>query len=184
MINYNQYKDIFKNYYRTLVVFAISRYGLSSDESEDIVQDIFIKIWKQNNHIETSKIRGLLYTSVRNGAIDLIRAKKHHETFEFGSIEETLSFGETKETEMINFEYEIERSEKVRSIYIAIESLPKKCKVIFKKIYFEEKDYNTVALEMDLSINTVKVQMFRAYTKLRNMLLLIIVIFILIYYYL
>lgn len=184
MINYNLYKDLFKNYYRTLVVFAVSRYGISNDEAEDVVQDIFIKIWNKNDHIEASKVKSLLYTSVRNGAIDLIRAKKRHGAMEFGLVEESMSLNETMETTMIDFEYEVERSEKIRAIYVAIESLPKKCKEIFKKIYFEEKDYSTVALEMNLSVNTVKVQMFRAYTKLRSMLLLIILIILIIYYYL
>lgn len=178
-----KYELIFKSYYRALVTFAMSY--TSSDEAEDIVQEIFVKMWSNGafNKLSDRSIKSYLYTSVRNRSIDVIRSKKRNggDRIELTD-EKVIADNENIESDTINFEEEMERIDKVRRVYCAIEHLPERCREIFKKIYFEEKSYMEVAQEMSLSLNTVKVQMYRASIKLKDLLLVIIFCLFLFYY--
>lgn len=178
-----KYELIFKSYYRALVTFAMSY--TSSDEAEDIVQEIFVKMWTNMtfNKLSDTSIKSYLYTSVRNRSIDLIRSKKRNggERIEL-SDEKAITNNENIESDAINYEEEMERVEKIRRIYCAIETLPEQCKKIFKKVHLEEKSYLEVAQEMDLSLNTVKVQMYRASVKIRDFIIFIIFNSIILYY--
>lgn len=178
-----QYELIFKSYYRALVTFAMSY--TSSDEAEDIVQEIFVKMWSTGafNKLSDTSIKSYLYTSVRNRSIDAIRSKKRIGGESIDLIDgKIIVDNENIESNTINFEEEMERIDKIRRVYCAIETLPEQCKKIFKKIYLEEKSYMEVAHEMGLSLNTVKVQMYRASIKMKDLLLLIIFSLILLHY--
>ena len=60
-----------------------------------------------------------------------------------------------------------ELSEKIRS---ALDSLPEKCRIIFLEACMEEHSYLEIAQKYDLSVNTVKVQVSKAYRILREKL--------------
>src|SRR3954471_21104982 len=66
-----------------LVLFA-RQWVRSSADAEDIVQEAFVKFWRQNRDVEN---RGLLYATVRTVALDLIRrdsrrARREAEAYE------------------------------------------------------------------------------------------------------
>lgn len=177
-----KYELIFKSYYRALVTFAMSY--TSPDEAEDIVQEIFVKMWSNGtfNKLSDTSIKSYLYTSVRNRSIDVIRSKKRTGSEQIDLISgEVVVDNENIESATINFEEEMERIDKIRRVYCAIEALPEQCRKIFKKIYLEEKSYLEVAQEMGLSLNTVKVQMYRASIKMKDLLLFIIFSLFLLY---
>ena len=57
-----------------------------------------------------------------------------------------------------------------KKIHLAINSLPEKCKAIFVDACIEECSYVEVAEKYDISVNTVKVQVSKAYRILREKL--------------
>ena len=67
---------IFKTYYIDLVLFA-STFVRDKPEAEEIVQDVFIRLWENRESvIITSSLRSFLLKSVQNKCIDTIRHLK------------------------------------------------------------------------------------------------------------
>jgi RNA polymerase sigma-70 factor (ECF subfamily) len=72
-VDKGQFKILFDEHYRPLCNFAFRITG-DLDKSEDIVQDVFVKIWNQNDLLKANKnIRSFIYTMVRNHALEVIR---------------------------------------------------------------------------------------------------------------
>jgi RNA polymerase sigma-70 factor (ECF subfamily) len=69
----------------------------------------------------------------------------------------------TTEDDMILAEYEIAKK-------TAIGQLPPKRKIIFEMSRNEEKSYNEISKELNISVNTVKVQMSKALASIRYFL--------------
>lgn len=61
-------------------------------------------------------------------------------------------------------------------LYKEIEALPLKSKEVFKAIVLENQKYKEVALELGISVNTVKTHYSRALKQLRNSLDVIIIL--------
>lgn len=58
------------------------RYHLSREETEDALQELFIKVWEHSrNDVSPGQTRSFLFTALRNICIDLLR-KRHTITLE------------------------------------------------------------------------------------------------------
>ena len=44
------YKALFRRYYPSLIFYATRLVG--EEEAEDVVQDVFVELWKRKDHIE------------------------------------------------------------------------------------------------------------------------------------
>src|SRR5699024_8584303 len=70
------FEKIFRAYYRRLYGFAYE-YVKSSHDAEDVVQTVFLNIWKQKESWEAGgTVKQYLFTAVRNRALNEIRNKK------------------------------------------------------------------------------------------------------------
>ncbi|AYN04271.1 RNA polymerase sigma factor [Flavobacterium sp. 140616W15] len=65
-----------------------------------------------------------------------------------------------------------------KKLYEQIEALPLKSKEVFKAIVLNNLKYKEVALELGISVNTVKTHYSRALKQLRNSLDIIITVLI------
>lgn len=64
--DFDRFDRIYKEYAARMVVFA--RRFVSDEFAEDIVQDVFVRIWQQERFLmPTSELRSYLYRSVLNG---------------------------------------------------------------------------------------------------------------------
>ena len=67
------FKELFFEFYPALCIFA-QRYVNDPETSEDIVQETFLKIWKNRKTIDIRlSFRNFLLTSVRNSCTDYLR---------------------------------------------------------------------------------------------------------------
>lgn len=70
------FKKIFDAFYKGLFLFA-QKYVTESDIAEDIVQEVFVKLWEKRDTIkESSSVKAFLYVSVRNKALNHFRHQK------------------------------------------------------------------------------------------------------------
>lgn len=68
----NTYKDLFRQYYSSLLFYATRLVG--EEDAEDLVQDVFVEIWKRQDSIELgSQIQSFLYRSVYTKAINHLK---------------------------------------------------------------------------------------------------------------
>jgi RNA polymerase sigma factor (sigma-70 family) len=73
---YDQFKAVFRAWYSLLCNYAVT-FTKDPDVSEDIVQDLFVKIWEQRRELLTeTSIRYYLFTAVRNNCITWLRREK------------------------------------------------------------------------------------------------------------
>ena len=69
VVTHENWKTCFAQLAPGLLLFA-RQWVRSATDAEDVVQEAFIRFWRQNRDIEN---RGLLYATVRSVALDIIR---------------------------------------------------------------------------------------------------------------
>jgi RNA polymerase sigma-70 factor (family 1) len=156
------YEALFRNYYSRLCHFASS---IVDDmyEAEEIVQGIFLTIWeKRIDLVITSSFKSYIYQAVKNKCLNFIRNKKTQKGH--------LSIIGRNEEETANATDQLDKEELSEKLYLALENLPPKCKLIFQLSRFEGLKHQEIADKLDLKTKTVENQIGIALKFLRNQL--------------
>ncbi|WP_428741740.1 RNA polymerase sigma factor [Tenacibaculum sp.] len=163
------FKELFDLYYLPLSTHAL-KYCDSFVMAEDVVQDLFVKIWDDKLYMKFDKIIGpYLFKAVKNNALQAIKSKTK---YRFEDIENQVDNLLVEE----NLDKEFIKQEK-KKLYQKIEDLPRKSKEVFMSIVLENLKYKEVALKYGISVNTVKTHYSRALKQLRNTVQTIALIF-------
>jgi len=151
----------FKLHNKSLCFFA-NRLVQDAVEAEDIVSDCFLKLWKRHKDFETSSnIKSFLYVSCRNACLDYLKHLKVKSAAQQNYFSQLTQSEET-------ILYTIMEAEFLEILSQEIELLPEKCREIFKLIYFEGKKTDQIALDLELSVQTVRNQKTRAVELLKT----------------
>jgi RNA polymerase sigma-70 factor (ECF subfamily) len=151
-----EFEVFFKRYYKLALCVSVRITG-NFTASEDIVQDIFLRLWKNAEILRPGEsLKSLLLKAVKNKSLNYIRDKKKNQ--DLHSIR--LIPDEEKD--------DFEPDERISGILMQIESLPPKCREIFNLVVFKEQKYQEVASQLGVSVNTIKTQMGIAYKQLRK----------------
>jgi RNA polymerase sigma-70 factor (ECF subfamily) len=136
-------------------------YKITQDKyaAEDIVQNFFIQYWMKREILEFfPSFLSYAYRSIYNSSLNYLRNNKKYvygyEVVLSGLAGEEANSEDTKEL--------------YRLLLKAIDKLPERCKKIFIMVALEKKKYIEVADQLGLSVNTVKVQVSKAYRILRE----------------
>lgn len=71
--NEGVFRELFNKYYMSLVEFA-NRYVRESASAEDVVCDVFAKLWENREHLHlNTTLRAYLFGAVRNRSLNLVR---------------------------------------------------------------------------------------------------------------
>ncbi len=127
----------------------------NEDATKDIVQTVFIKLWKhQKVFIEEKELEAWLYTVARNASMDFFRKCSRFTSFRLKYARETpLYTTESSDTKAIWNMLDILR-EKERSILF----------LHFKTGY----SYKKIAVVMQMTESAVRISAFRALKKMRK----------------
>ena len=146
-------KEIFKNLYMTysasLFVYA-KRFVESSQVREDIVCDVFARLWLKGEAFLLKEETALAYlkNSVRNACLNYIRSLRSAENFVVDQIK-VPSYAESPEDI-----YTID--ELYSKLYDAISKLSEEERTIFHELFVLEKKGQEVALKLGVSTKTVQ----------------------------
>ena len=139
-------RTVFEMLYAPLCLYA---HEIITDitQAEDIVIDAIQKAFEKRTEFEAiGNLKAFLYKVVRNESIN-----KKQQFRSRAAIHEKIGF-ESKEhysdPEMNVHEREILRIELLQEIYKEINSLPKKCKIIFEKIFFHGQSTEQIAKDL------------------------------------
>jgi RNA polymerase sigma-70 factor (ECF subfamily) len=153
------YKQLFACFYNSLQQFAAS-FVRSRQVAEEIVSDVFIKVWKKRaglNRIHNLKL--YLFISTRNGALNYLRTQKkiflHPEQY-FVQLQSIY----------FNPEKLMLTAEMMNRVQKAINDLPPRCQLIFKLVKEDGLKYREVADLLHVSLKTVENQMAIAIKKI------------------
>lgn len=135
-------------------------YKITGDSlaSSDIVQDFFIRCWEKKDILpDNCNFKAYAYKSVYNASLNHIRDNKRF----LPGYEITI--------DLIDDNVRNEDLEELKRLLLkAIDELPDRCKKIFVMTTLEKKKYVEVADLLGISVNTVKVQVSKAYRILRK----------------
>lgn len=138
--------------------------------SEEVVQDVYFKMWEDRHKIDIhGSLNSYLYKTVHNHCINRIASQntKRNKVNRLLSEEKWQYIIEWLDYDDYIIEH-IEAKETESKIKKIIEGLPEQCRKIFELSRFENKSNKEIALFLKISVNTVKVQIFRALTAIRK----------------
>ena len=155
------YKFLFSQYYQWLCNYIYKLSG-SYQLSEDLVQDIFVKLWENRQSIViSSSIKSYLFKSCHNQFLQHIRKEKVKLDF-LDSLRWDILY------DVYNNESENAYEIKINKLNKLINQLPPRCKEVFIKAKLEKKKYKEIAEDMNISIKTVETQMTKALNFIRE----------------
>ncbi len=131
--------------------------------AEELVSDCFIKLWGKRKKIDIQiSVRHYLFIMLHNAVIDHFRKK---DMLTEPICEEFTALG-TAPGDEIDFDKHLEYAR----LYQAVKKLPDKCRLVLELAVFEQLTYNEIGEKLQISRNTVKTQIGRAYKHLREIL--------------
>jgi len=147
------YKELFMLMYHRLKQFAFSILR-SQEEDEELVSDVFIKIWEKRTRLTLIESPRLyFYISTKNLAITRLNRKKR------GVLIEPNEWLAQLDSIYFDPEKLMITEDVFRQIQKAVSDLPPRCRMIFKLIKEDGLRYKEVAELLHLSIKTVENQM-------------------------
>ncbi len=137
----------------------------SKEEAEDIVQEVYMKLWKMRDDLpKYNSIEGLCVKITRNMCLDLLRRRK-------ATIEIIKEEGRSKENDFSpDPSKDLEKKERSELIHTLINQLPEPQKSLVYFRHIEGKDYNEISELMEMNENAIRVSISRARKRLREML--------------
>ncbi|MEQ7798950.1 RNA polymerase sigma-70 factor [Pedobacter sp. ASV1-7] len=159
---HQQFEKLFREHYQTLCYYS-NIVIKDMEAAEDVVQDVFVKCWAaiQADTLEIQQ-EHYLYRSVKNAALNYVKAQKVRQNY-------ADNYGSTH-TEADGGRDSLVAAETRQRIMDAIDQLPAQCRKVFLLCVLEDKSYKEAAAQLDISINTVKTQMTKAFSTLRPQL--------------
>ena len=163
------FSRIFSEFHTSLYEYS-RRYITDPDDAEDIVQNVFIKLWeKRETLVVHSSFKAYLHKMVTNSCLNSLKQQEVKNEYvqelkirmleeDNRRILEDADIGGLVETETIN------------KLQIAIEELPDNCQKIFKMSRFSTMKNKEIAYDLNISVRTVETQIYRALKLLRNKL--------------
>lgn len=151
-----EFDDYFRRLYLPLGMYAL-RIINDAESAEDIVEDVFLKAWQlvESGEEEMDSFRGFLYRCVRNECISFLRKKR-----------ERVGLENVPEVD----DETVDTSERDARIWKAIDQLPERCREVFLLSKRDGLSNDEIAEELNISIKTVKNQMTKAFSRLREAL--------------
>jgi RNA polymerase sigma-70 factor, ECF subfamily len=164
--NKSTFDLLFKSYYPQLCAYA-KTYLKSPDIAEEIVQEVFIKLWENHSRIVIhTSVRAYLYQSVFNGCMNYLKSKQTS-AFKHVDLDDPGIRNELMSMEMADGVFSFAYSEDAeKDLESAIGELPEQCREIFMMCRSDNLSYKEISNLLKVSKSTVKTQMSRAMNRL------------------
>jgi len=164
------FSEVYLHYYPKLVWFA-KEFVMPEEDAENIVQDVFADLWERRESMERiENMNAYLFRLVRNKCLDYLKHKvleqRYAEKLQASFQVELNAKLQSLDRFWAGFELS-ERNEAEKTVMVAVNSLPKRCREIFWLSRMEGLKYREISDRLDISVNTVEIQMGIALKKLR-----------------
>jgi len=151
---------LFDNYYNTMCNKALF-YVKNPDRAEDVVQDVFLNIWKKRSEISiNSTLKGYLMKCVTNRSLNFLRDRKSY----------TNELDEQIMDDSVSIEEKIYYNETQEMILDHINALSPRCRQIFIMNRIDQMKYREISQELGISIKTVEHHVAKALRFMREKL--------------
>lgn len=154
--------EIFALYFKRLYAYCY-RFTKSKEDSEEIVQDVFLRLWNIRETIQQEDtLESLLFIISKNYLINAFHKNIHSVTFEnYIDYQEQFVVEDTQRLEYEDF---------LQQLKHAMSKLPKTQRRVIELSRFEQKTNKEIAAQLSLSEQTVKNQLSLGLKSLRSLL--------------
>ena len=134
----------------------------SPEVAEEIVEDVFVKLWSNRHRInEVENLTVYLYVAVKNRSLNAISQKASE------LIRAPFDDLDIEAGQVVSDPYNLlVTAEMMKRMQQAVDNLPPRCKMIFKLVREDGLKHREVAEILNISSNTVDVQMAIAIKKI------------------
>jgi RNA polymerase sigma-70 factor (ECF subfamily) len=151
-----------------LLIFYAAKF-VGMDAAEDVVQDVFLKLWNKRLLIMWSEsLSAYLFHAVRHACLDYLKHQEVKDTYE-NALSLKLKIEELYYTDAPDFL--LQPDSRLLAVYAEIERLPARCKEIFIMAYIEERKTAEIASLLSISRRTVEAQLYKALKTIREALI-------------
>ena len=150
------------NAYTERLYWHVRRFLCCHEDTDDLLQDIFIKIW---NALPTyrgdSKIYTWIYRIATNEVLNYLRKQRFKALISLESISSTLEH-------RIDEDPSFNGDRLQRELHKAIQRLPEKQRIVFNLRYFDEMKYEDISEITGTSVGALKASYHHAYNKIKS----------------
>jgi RNA polymerase sigma-70 factor (ECF subfamily) len=146
--------------YQKRLYWHIRRMLIDHDDTDDVLQNCFIKVWKGlDNFKEDSQLYTWLYRIATNETLSFIRQQKAERYVRFGDVEQSIE-GKLEDDNYFSGDA-IQKK-----LQVAIAQLPEKQRLVFTMKYFEDMKYEDMSVVLETSVGALKASYHHAVKKI------------------
>lgn len=154
------FSDLFDRYGKRLYYFSMG-YLKSSANAEEIVQEVFLKIWNNREELSIQKsFESYLFTIAKNGILNTIRKSKSEQAY--------INYAKLHPGKNILLDEELDFNELEKAYRQTIEKLSPRRKEIYLLSREQSLSNAEIAEKLNISIKTVENQMTSAISEIRK----------------
>ena len=138
---------------------------VAPQEIEDLVQEVFLRVYRAHRRASLSSPQAFIYATARNLVIDHRRRSLAHSE-EIVAVEPDRVVAQSADPEELTF-----LTERKKLLRLAILSLPPRCRQAFVLRKFHDLSYRRIAEKMEVSEKTIEKHLAKALLLCREFLI-------------
>ena len=148
--------------YKDKLYRLAKRLLVSSEEAEDAVQEVFLKLWKGKSSIKNYKNpEAFAVTMTKNYCLDRLKSKQA------GNLKIVHSNYKTGE----NLQKNVEANDAVQLVFRIMETLPEKQRMVLQMRDVEQYNFDEISEMLEMTETTIRVTLSRARKAVREQLM-------------
>ncbi|MDD2290131.1 MAG: RNA polymerase sigma factor [Bacteroidales bacterium] len=160
MFDAQTFKDTFLPWHGHLYRTAYRLLNNQAD-AEDIIQDVYVKLWNMRENLEGIKnLQAYATTMTRNLCLDRMRSPAYRNS--------DYNAAGSLQYEWIDAVEQIDQQDELKMVLVLVDQLPQKQREIFRMRHFNELSLEEIRQLTGLSPVNIRVQLSRAQKKVKE----------------
>ena len=155
---------IYEQYYDELIKYLYYRSGIM-DLAEDIVQELFVKLWEKRDLIKKETLKSFLYTMASNMMMNHFKRRKvmyNHQN----------QISKDQITEYKSPHFILEEKEFENKLNKIISALPDGYREVFLMHRIDEFTYQEIAIRLNIGVKAVEKRMSKSIKIIKEQLII------------
>lgn len=152
------FERLYREQYTRLYYFAYDFVG-DIEVGKDIVSEAFTKLWKGRESLNTDKVEGFLFMTVRNDCIKYLRRKKTDEKYLAYCL---ASMKEEDESTLSDID------DRMAEIQTVLKKMPARTRFVVEECCYNDRSYKEVAEILQITTHGVKKHIVKGFAQLRE----------------
>jgi len=151
---------LFERYEKELICYILRISSFSEEEADDVLQEVFLKIWKNLNKFDNSlKFSSWVYRITHNTTVSEWKKSKSYGKDQQIKIDDELFKNLPSKIDLTREFQEEDNNKEIRKI---LNALPEKYSEVLVLKFLEEKDYNEISDILKKPLGTIATLIHRA----------------------